>query len=62
MFMFLLKYPKLEIVYKPGKDMLVADCLSRAQLSEVSEIEGLSGVIHSVTKRVCLSEDNYKYY
>lgn len=30
MFMSLLKYPKTEIIYKPGKNMLVADCLSRA--------------------------------
>lgn len=25
MFMFLLKYPHMSVVYKPGKDMLVAD-------------------------------------
>lgn len=35
MFMFLLKYPKMTIVYTPGKEMLVADCLSRAQLPEI---------------------------
>lgn len=62
MFMALLKYPQLSIIYKPGKDMLIADCLSRAQLSEVDEIEELSGVIHSVTKAVCISEANYNYY
>lgn len=62
MFMFLLKYPRMNIVYKPGKQMLVADCLSRAQLSEISEIEELSNVIHSVTKSVCLSEENYNFY
>lgn len=62
MFMFLLKYPHMTLVYKPGKDMLVADCLSRAQLSEVSEIEGISGVIHSVTRSVCLTKENYNFY
>lgn len=62
MFMSLLTYSKINVVYKPGKEMLVADCLSRAQLSDISEVEGLSGVIHSVTKSVCLTEDNYKFY
>lgn len=62
MFMALLKYPKAEVVYKPGKSMLVADCLSRAQLPEISELAGLSGIIHAITKSVCLSEDNYIHY
>lgn len=62
MFMSLLTYTGMNVIYKPGKEMLVADCLSRAQLTHVSEIEELSGIIHSVTKTVCLSEDNYKYY
>lgn len=62
MFMFLLKYPQMTVVYKPGREMLVADCLSRAQLSERDELEGLSGVIHSVVESVCLSEENYNYY
>lgn len=62
MFMLLLKYPKMTVVYKPGKEMLVADCLSRAQLSELSEITELSGVIHSVIKSVCLNQENYKFY
>lgn len=62
MFMSLLTYAGLQVVYKPGKEMLVADCLSRAQLSHISEIEELSGVIHSVTRAVCMSKDNYEYY
>lgn len=62
MFMSLLKYPKLKIIFKPGKNMLVADCLSRAQLEEVSELPELSGVIHEITKSVCLSVENYNYY
>ncbi len=62
MFMFLLKYPKLSVIYKPGKAMLVADCLSRAQLPHVMEMEELSCVIHTVTKAACLSEENYKTY
>lgn len=62
MFMFLLKYPRVSVVYTPGKEVLIADCLSRAQLSEEDELEGLSGVIHSVTRSVCLSEENFNYY
>lgn len=62
MFMFLLKYPGMNVVYKPGKEMLIADCLSRAQLTECDELQGLSGVIHAVTKNVCVTEDNYNYY
>lgn len=62
MFMSLLTYPKMTVVYKPGKEMLVADCLSRAQLSEVCEMEGFSGIIHTVTKSVCVTEENYNFY
>ena len=62
MFMFLLKYTGMTIIYRPGKDKLVADCLSRAQLSEEEKLEGLSGVIHMITELVCLSEENFKYY
>lgn len=62
MFMALLKYPNLVVVYKPGKDMLIADCLSRAQLREVEENDELSAIIHSITKFVCVSEDNYNFY
>lgn len=62
MFMMLLKYPLINVVYKPGKSMLVADCLSRAQLNEACELTGMSGVIHSVTRTVCVSKDNYDYY
>lgn len=62
MFMFLLKYPNMTVMYKPGRDMLIADCLSRAQLTEIEEIDELSSVIHSITKSVCISEDNYNLY
>lgn len=62
MFMLLLKYPNLSVVYKPGKEMLVADCLSRAQLPDCTEINDLKGIIHSVTKNTCLSEENYNLY
>lgn len=59
MFMFLLNYPLMDVVFKPGREMLIADCLSRAQLPKADELNGLSGVI---TKSVCLSEENFKYY
>lgn len=62
MFMMLLKYPSMEIVYKPGKSMLIADCLSRAQLPDACESEELAGVIHAVARSACVSEDNYNYY
>lgn len=62
MFMFLLKYPHMIVDYKPGKEMLLADCLSRAQLVEEEELENLSGVILSVTRSVCLSEEYFNYY
>lgn len=62
MFMFLLKYPQLTVIYKPGKEMLVADCLSRAQLTESTEFSDLSGVIHMVTKSACLSGETYQNY
>lgn len=63
MFLHLLKYPGLSITYVPGKEICVADCLSRAvvEATEASTLD-LSGVIHAVTHRVCLSEENYNYY
>ncbi|XP_024883540.1 uncharacterized protein K02A2.6-like, partial [Temnothorax curvispinosus] len=63
MFLHLLKYPGLTIVYTPGKDMHVADCLSRATVDAAGpDTLGLSGIIHSVTRQVCLSEENYNLY
>lgn len=63
MFLQLLKYPGLEIRYTPGREMHVADCLSRAPLMDSSEFDpDLSMVIHSVTRRVCMSEENYRRY
>lgn len=62
MFMILLKYSMMNIIYKPGKNMLVADCLSSAQLREAEELGRLSEVIHSITRSVCVSKDNYNVY
>lgn len=63
MFLALLKYPGLSLVYLPGKDMLVADCLSRAALKTTDESDSqLEGVVHSLTKRACMSEENYDRY
>lgn len=62
MFMLLLKYPKIKVVYKPGKEMLVADCLSRAQLPECLEIDDMNEIIHSLTRSACLTKENYEFY
>ena len=42
--------------------MLVADCLSRAQVSECDEDTDLSGITYSVTQSACLSNQNYDLY
>lgn len=60
--MNLLKYPLLHIKYKPRKEILTADCLSRAQLPHKAEADELSGIIHTVTKSACISKDNYQFY
>lgn len=52
----------MKVVHTPGKQMYVADCLSRAQLAETEEISERTRVIHSVTKKVCCSEENYNLY
>lgn len=44
----LLKY-RLKLVYVPGKDMHVADTLSRAYLDERTEYESLNQIVHSVS-------------
>ncbi|XP_055591841.1 uncharacterized protein K02A2.6-like isoform X1 [Uranotaenia lowii] len=63
MFLHLLKYPGLSVVYTPGKDMLIADCLSRAPLSDSTDFDvQLSGMVHSLAERACLSLDNYQMY
>lgn len=63
MFMQLKKYPNMSIQYKPGKEMLVADCLSRASLGDKNEFDNnLSVMIHTTTRRACLSKDNYDKY
>lgn len=59
----LLKYPSMTIAYKPGKEMLVADCLSRASLSSANVFDNeMTTVIHSITRRVCSSKGNYEQY
>lgn len=64
MFLRLLKYPGLSIVYVPGRDMLVADCLSRAAVvvEPCMEYKELSGMVHAVIERVCMSQENYDFY
>lgn len=63
MFLHLLKYPGMCIKYTPGKDMLIADCLSRAPIPGNDCLsKELSGMIHSIHRKACLSPDNYKLY
>lgn len=63
MFLILLKYPGIEVRYTPGKQLLIADCLSRAFLNDTGiENEELKYVIHLVKERVCVSKDNYDIY
>lgn len=63
MFLKLLRYPGMSIVYTAGKYMLVADCLSRAPLPETggNDVQ-MEGVVHSLVKRACMSEDNLNLY
>jgi len=62
MLLYLLKYPKMSVKYKPGRDMLVADCLSRAQLPDESDIPELANVIHIISQAACFSQENYECY
>lgn len=65
MFIYLLRYAQMEIVYKPGKELLVADCLSRASLNinNTSIItEDLKFMIHSISRNACQSKDNWEHY
>lgn len=66
MFLRLLKYPGLSIVYTPGKEMLVADCLSRASLKKGDpddpDCKLLEGTVHAVIQSVCMSQSNYDLY
>lgn len=63
MFMQLLKYSGMSIKYTPGKEILVADCLSRVALPEQNpECKDLTGMVHVLTRRACLSTDNYDLY
>lgn len=62
MMMILLRYPMMEIIHKPGKDMHIADCLSRAQIDDIEEIEELNDMIHVITRNVCGSSYNLNHY
>lgn len=67
MFLALLKYPGLSLVYVPGKSVLVADCLSRAPLPTTDQTKDqtdreLEGMVHTLTKRACMSKENYEHY
>lgn len=63
MFLYLLKYPGMTVQYTPGREMLIADCLSRAPLPDDTDFsKELSGMIHSLSQRVCLSSDNRDLY
>lgn len=55
--MRLLKYDQMEVVFKPGNQMLVADCLSSSQMKETEEDRDLTKAIHGVIKRACMAED-----
>lgn len=58
----LLRYAKMQVVFKPGKEMYIADCLSRAQVDEIEEDTEITTAVHSVIKRACVSEDNLLLY
>lgn len=59
MFMQLLRYPALTLKYVPGKQMLVADCLSRAFLPETEPDDPVSTFfVHSLIKKSCMSNEN----
>lgn len=57
----LLKYPAMSVVFKKGTEMYIADCLSRAQVSDIEEDQEITTVVHSVIKRACMAEDNYTF-
>lgn len=60
--MRLLKYDQMEVTFKPGKEMLIADCLSRAQVSDTEEDNDLTKAIHAIIKEACIVENNFQYY
>lgn len=62
MMMLLLRYPRMKIVHKPGKEMYIADCLSRAQLDDVEEHEELNDMIHVIIRNTCINPENLNYY
>lgn len=63
MFMLLLKYPGLTLKYVPGKEMLLADCLSRAYLPEIGQDDpALKHMVHTIITRVCISDNNKELF
>lgn len=63
LFLRLLKYPFITIKYVPGKNIPVADFLSRTIVKRDEEDDKeLQAVIHAVRKRMCLSDQNQLKY
>lgn len=63
MLITLLRYPKINVKFRPGKEILVADCLSRAPLrSEEDYSEKMKMAVHRVREEVCMSEQNRRDY
>lgn len=62
MMTILLRYPMMKVIHKPGKEMHVADCLSRAQIDDIEEIEELNDMIHVITRNVCGNPHNLNHY
>lgn len=59
----LLRYPLIKVNYRPGKEILIADCLSRAPLeSDEDYAAGMAKSVHMVRERVCMSEKNKMDY
>lgn len=58
MLLKLLKY-NIQIEYMPGRDLLIADALSRSyMLVDEQYDEQMQYIIHSVVNKICMSENN----
>lgn len=62
MMLILLRYPGMEVKFTPGKEIVIADCLSRAQLGDIEEVPELKEMIHVVAKKTCVTPNNLEYY
>lgn len=59
----LLRFPLIKVKYRPGKEILLADCLSRAALcSDEDYAAEMAKSVHMVRQRVCMSEKNRADY